>query len=223
MADETRKFEVGIQVYLEKTIESKGIKYTAKMLGWDHSNFIMISNPTANGQPLLWEPGIPFVVKYIIGGKIIIFRTILLEKITKPVTLCLIKFPEKIEEVNIRKHERIQTFIICSISAQSDIKENSSAPLPFEEGSILDLSKSGGLIQVDKKLRYSVGEIILLGFTLPSGNSIQKLYGEIRNVTEDGEKTNLGVFFNDTNREAHLKLELFFKRLELGNLKKNIE
>ncbi len=200
-------FSVGLQIYIEKNLGEKNVKYLAKIIGWENGAYIIISSPAASGQPMDWQPGTPCTVKFFNNGKIFLFKTILLEKQQKPMVLGFIKFPQKIEEVELRKHKRIQTFLLCMVSRQGE-------PAPIQ-GTILDLSRGGGLIELPHVSNAVVGEKIKLSFMLPNGTKIDNLCAEIKNVAQEADKVKLGTLFYDENREPFLKVDLFFKRLEM--------
>ncbi len=223
MEETNSVLEVGLQVFIESVYDNKHIKHKTKVLGWHTTNFIMITLPMINGAAVRWEMGTPCIIKFLSEGNVYAFQTNLLKVVYQPEPLLFLKYPNEIENVTIRKFDRIQTFIICEIYTlkdevtviQMDNDDDATAESDPNHAILLDLSSGGGLINItDVKNEEIVQLYALVGldFTLPDGTKIRGLVAEIRNIREDMGKKLAGIKFVDKNLTALGAIKDFFDK-----------
>ncbi len=229
MAKNLDVLEISIPVFVEKQYDSKHLKYKTKVLGWDEKRFLILNLPSLNSSYLRWEVGTPCFVKFVNKGNVFAFEAHLLKTIFQPKPLMFLSYPTVIENVTLRKYERIQTYIICDIKPFGE-EQNSSAKFVIDDdddifelekkekelsdkGVLLDLSKGGGQIEIlSHNHELKVDDVVAIDFSLPTGEPVQNLAIEIKNIRTDEEKTTVGARFLQTNQEAYNQITEFFNK-----------
>jgi hypothetical protein len=130
------------------------------------------------------------VVRYFFSGWVHAFRCTLLSLIKEPLRLAVLSYPESIEKINIRKHDRVD----CNISAEVLI---ASRMFPSV---VRNINAGGLLLTIDGS---AVGELPQLKLqdevilTLHrEENRATTLRGIVRNVKIDKQVMAAGVEFS---------------------------
>ena len=77
------------------------------MLGWKHRSWIICEWPFYFRQPIPCAAGTACLLRYIHAGRIIGYRTEVLQALMQPFPFLLLAFPSTIEAVSLRKHGRV--------------------------------------------------------------------------------------------------------------------
>ncbi len=149
----------------------------------------------------------PMVVGYMHDDIVYGFRTSVLDVVSSPAKLFFLKYPDKIDEMSVRKKSRHE----CEVAAQMMLGND------LVEFSIIDMSKEGcqcviktggptddslcSMIQVDKKIGIMVH--------LPGTKGACNLQGVVRNIGTDLDKIRFGVMFENVSDEARGRIESF--------------
>jgi hypothetical protein len=129
-------------------------------------------------------------------GKLYGFKTEILKIQFEPTPLLFLKYPRDVENLKLRKDDRIPVNIPVRIAyEQKGFK-------PFTgDGIILDVSPSG--CRISAQGNYTQGFQISLSFTLPGVERIEGMKGVIKNARLVGHQSLIGVEF-DSDREELL-------------------
>ena len=119
-----------------------------KLIGMESGNFILIRIP-----PLaeIWSKRYEknqCIIRYIFSGWVYAFRCTLLGLIKEPCRMALLSYPEALENINLRKHERIN----CQIASEVIIKEQ------LYKGVVIDKPKDE---EIDIKSEENLAEYIM--------------------------------------------------------------
>lgn len=200
-------FEFGQQIFIERKFDKSHLKYKSRFIGLKEGSFIIIENPLANNTYVPWYTGTQSVIKFMRGGHIYAFESTVIDNPTKPVPLLYLSPPKNFVDMNLRKYERITTFLSCFIKRDGEPDgENWS-------DTVIDLSPSGALIETEKrKNEFETDEDIIISFVLPNGLKVENLPVIVRNIkkSDDKNKMHIGVKFRDDPNDALNDVILFF-------------
>ncbi len=125
--------------------------------------------------------GSEVVVRFIIEGgygEVIAFKVSLMKAFSKPVSMLITTFPDKIQKLGLRSDQRAQPGIPVSVYTESEEKER-------VRGLIIDVSKTGCKLAIksdNPDLKFDVNKIITLGCKL-DGDTI-RIESKVKNVAE---------------------------------------
>jgi c-di-GMP-binding flagellar brake protein YcgR len=174
---------------LQIQTEGQGMA-ASRLIGVDPGAFLIIRTPAiADIATQLYEKN-HIVVRYFFSGWVHAFRCTLLSLIKEPLRLAVLSYPESIEKINIRKHDRVD----CNISAEVLI---ASRMFPSV---VRNINAGGLLLTIDGS---AVGELPQLKLqdevilTLHrEENRATTLRGIVRNVKIDKQVMAAGVEFS---------------------------
>lgn len=146
LGDSGVTLSVGATMHVERRFELHQVRGTCRVLGHSEPNFLMASLPYVSGQPMFGLQGGSCVVRTLVQGRMYGFRAQVPKVLFDPVPMMLLEYPEAIEEVALRKHDRL----LCSLS--------STITLPQAEN---DASASGGETPRRSRRNRSSGEVAL--------------------------------------------------------------
>jgi len=205
---EREGLEVGVHVHLQPAADNRSDRYELVVRGWQEGKFVLADMPDAQGAIESFKVGTDWVARYILSGKAFGFKTEVIRVQFHPKPLVFFSYPESIEALTIRKHKRISTFIIGTVS---HIAADGTAT-DEAECVVRDLSRGGCLIETDATL--SVGDAIALAFVLPNGEPLKNIPGEVRNTRPAGDKRFIGgVMFAEQAQEKR-SVDAFFDHVE---------
>ena len=155
-------------------------------------------------------PGIEVVVRFIIEGgfgEVIAFKTTMLKSFSKPVSMFLTAFPQKIQKLGLRGDQRAQPGIPVSVYTDSDEKER-------VRGLIVDVSKTGCKLAIKREAqgaRLDVNKNITLGCKL-DGETI-RIESEVKNVSEVKDYFYFGIQFTGEAKAVETLIDRYILAL----------
>ena len=199
---------IGARIHLQPAAGGREDRYEVVVRGWDETRFILIDVPDTKEAAEKFTAGSEWVARYILSGKAYGFKTDVIKIQFDPKPLIFLGYPGRIEALAIRKHKRISTFVIGSLSRVGENGEAQDAV----ECVIRDLSRGGCLVEADTNL--SVGDKIALTFSLPDGEHVENILSEIRNARSPEEQRFAGgvMFSEDTDQKR--AVDSFFDHIE---------
>ncbi len=103
------------------------------LVGMDPGHFLIIQTPPLINIASKRHEKNHIIISYLYSGRIYAFRCTLLLFVKEPYCFVILSYPEALDDINLRKHERIS----CIINAEVRVHEETY------EGEILDISKGG--------------------------------------------------------------------------------
>jgi c-di-GMP-binding flagellar brake protein YcgR len=132
---------VSLGMILQVQVEELGMAHS-RLIGIDPGQFLIVKTPTiAEIATQLYEKN-HVVVRYFSSGWVHAFRCTLLSLIKEPARLAILSYPESIEKINIRKHDRVD----CNIPAVALIQGENYG------GVVKNISAGGLAMEIDKKI-----------------------------------------------------------------------
>lgn len=174
---------------LQIQMEGMGMA-TSRLVGVDPGAFLIVKTPPiADIATKLYEKN-HVVIRYFFSGWVHAFRCTLLSLIKEPLRLAVLSYPESIEKINIRKHDRVD----CNILAEAMVGNRMYPSV------VKNISAGGLLLSIDSA---AVGEIPQLKLqdevilTLHrEENRTTTLRGIVRNIKIDKQAMVIGMEFS---------------------------
>jgi c-di-GMP-binding flagellar brake protein YcgR len=158
------------------------------LVGLDPGNFLIVQTPPiANIAAKLYQKN-HGIVRYLFAGRVYAFRTTLLSLIKEPFRLAIIAYPMSIENMNLRKHERIASLIDAEVSILGQTHEGIISDIS-SGGCSFEFSKSG--LKAFPELK--VGERLAISMVLTEASVV--FTAEVRGIRTDQENMTAGLQF----------------------------
>lgn len=200
------KQEVGIPVGEPCQIQLDHGKHPSFFRGYSYPKYILLDGPTSHGSPVVAVSGAPYVVRFVSGGMVYGYDSMLMKQYTTPVNLWVMRYPDEIQTVNLRKSQRVSTFIPSTLtSAQGDVT-----------GALIDISEGGGLFSSPNRVEAQSGQSAHMDMALPGGERVEGLECKICSIKSVNGKVLLGINFNPRDTANIQKIKSFYLLLISG-------
>lgn len=202
----TIRREVGIPVGEPCQIQTDQGKFPSFFRGYSYPKYILLDGPMSRGTPVVSVSGAPYVVRFIHEGMVYGYDSMLMKQYTTPVNLWVMRYPDEIQTVNLRKSLRVNTFIPATFaSGEGEIT-----------GAFVDISEGGGLFSAPGEAVIQPGQMAQMDMTLPNGDKVVGLECKICSVKPNDGKVLLGIHFNQQDTENIQKIKSFYLLLMIG-------
>lgn len=185
------------------------VRLNSRLVGWDPNQCLLVEQPTRGGQSVQLPKNLPVVGRGMHEGKVWGFQSTVLFQTLQPFRILYLAYPKKIEEVTLRKSERVQTKIRVLLTPRkhnfAEMRNDENASWGF----IRNMSLGG--CSLGCPFRFEVNMPVFLSFELPDGNVAENIMGFIRNVSREQNENVYGVQFD--NRCGQLDTVNSFTRL----------
>lgn len=191
---------VSLGMILQVQIEKLGMAQS-RLIGLDPGQFLIVKTPPiAEIATQLYEKN-HVVVRYFSSGWVHAFRCTLLSLIKEPARLAILSWPESIEKINIRKHDRVD----CNIPVVALIQGKNYG------GVVKNISTGGLAMEIDKKIdetlpQVSIHDVISLTIYRDGGQTTA-FKTVVRNIKMDRAVMLIGVEFYLPSAEQKEKKE----------------
>jgi len=184
---------VGTSIQLVDPVNK--VRLNSRLVGWDENQCILVDQPTRGGQSVQLPKNLPIVGRGMHEGRVWGFQAVVLFQTLQPFRILYLSYPKKIEEVTLRKSERIQTKLRTVVTPRKHefekIKNDADAPW----GVVRNLSLGG--CSFTCPFRFEVNMPVFLSFELPDGHIAENIMGFVRNVTREQNENVYGVQFDN--------------------------
>lgn len=196
-----------IQVQLEGLGPSK-----TSFVGMVEGEFLILKTPPIQelGTKLYEKNHV--IVRYFHAGSVYGFRCTLIGLIKEPCRISILSYPETIECLNLRKHERVDCLIKASVHLAGVAEESF-------RGVIYDISLGGcGLKLKQEESRacpkIEIGGKAVLFIEVRDREEPTAFQSLIRRVQQDRQVILLGLEFDDEEKEKEKVLEIIRDHVE---------
>lgn len=184
-ASSTSLLTVGVMLQLTIPGDRDDLQCGGMLLGWKEGGFVISELPYQNGRPLDCAGGTPCVVRYLHAGKIVGYRSEVRDVQVSPEPMLFLRYPNKIEEILLRKHPRVH--INQPITIMRDKSQGRSGAF-FQEAPVIgvlkDLSVAGCRAALMAPTQeFMPEEPVKLEFDLPGLGHIMNLTGIVKNAS----------------------------------------
>jgi c-di-GMP-binding flagellar brake protein YcgR len=166
----------------------------SEVIGMLQENCLIVTNP----QPFsdledLVGGEQRIIMKYIHKGREWMFKAQLLKAVESPSHLLFFEYPGVIHYHELRKAKRTSIFIPSTFHINEE---------PELYGALIDLSMTGGLCQIKKKVdtplpQIDINSSILLRCLLPGIKEEQQINGKVKNMQIDPSEIRIGIEFEN--------------------------
>jgi hypothetical protein len=126
-------------------------------------------------------------------GRVWGFKSNVLLQMVQPFRILFLAYPEQIEELSLRKTERIQVNLDVFLSARKHDSQELSSKNDASKGIVINISNIGCSISCPFWLEVDMP--IFISCELPNGMTVENAMGFLRNVTRDQNENVYGVQF----------------------------
>ena len=187
-----------VVLHLEPTAK-EGRRCRSSIRGWLKDCYVILDKPTTEkGTMFSLERDRICVVRFVSQGQACGFDTTVLGSGGTIQPIFFISWPKHIEHISVRKHDRMDVRIPCSMMSQSGITS---------AGEIQDLSSAGCKILAREEA--PVGAHFRVSFLLPDQVSQCNLSFTVRKVEPAPNGVFLGCLFDDTCAETREDIAFF--------------
>lgn len=176
-------------------------------VGLDRPRFLIVKAPASRAlmEHIYTEKAV--TVRYASQGTVFGFHSMVISTLSKPAKLIFLVYPAKVETVNLRRNERVDTHIPASF-AFSEVSF---------EALIVNLSLGGCKLLI-KGAETSIPNLARdvqaqLSFGLPGCQDWIQTLIRVRNLSIDDAKISLGCQFEDLNQEQAEQIQNFVQTL----------
>lgn len=176
-------------------------KLATGCVGYARGRFVVTHMPVVpeNSREALHQmlyPDNGIIARFLLEGTVMGFSASIIRAIQIPFPLLFLTYPEKLETLDLRRHQRVP----CCIPATADLGRQA---VP---GMIVDLSLTGcqfsAVPQAEQPLQPQVDEQICLHCKLFGQGEDARLPGMIKRVAMSERRLQLGLKFQDVSQET---------------------
>lgn len=166
----------------------------SRLVGMEPGNFLIIlTPPIVNLVTKLHEKN-HGIVRYLFSGRVYAFRATLLSIIKEPFRLSILTYPSSIENINLRKSERISSLIAASIRVNGQ----------SHEGIISDISSGGCSFEFNKSNQRAFPELqvldeVIISMSLKETTEATVFNATVRSVRMDNVNMTTGIQFKPSD------------------------
>lgn len=160
------------------------------LIGMEPGKFLIVNTPPIAdiGSKLFMKNH--GIVRYLSSGNVYAFRCTLLGVIKEPFRISVLSYPESLENMNLRKHERISCILDASVSHHEKL----------HEGIVTDLSIGGCSFEFNKSDLTAFPEIKIadeafVSIHLKQKAKLQGIQAVVRSIKKDKDTLSLGLQF----------------------------
>ncbi len=194
-----RRISIELGTQLQFEIDGVDFNLKSTLIGIEPDKYLIINAPITSPYDIKHKyfRGNKIIVRYLYKGTVFGFQSEFVEDIYTPLKLLFVKYPEIIEEHNLRSRERINCFLPIKIKIKSEEKD----------GVIIDINK-GGCCCVFKRavkdkelLSVQIDEQITLRCQFPQIEDEQVVLGKVKSIRRDKKQMTLGIMFHGIEPE----------------------
>jgi len=171
----------------------------------ERGRYLICSAPFLPGLWTVLNAPDQTTVRYLCEGVVYGFKCTLLTALAKPFQLLVLSYPEKIETVNLRQHQRVP----CLIPAKAKMGQTGW------DGALLDLSLSGCCFvwdaPQDAEAAVSSGDEMEISYRMPGLSEDQVARIKVTSVRKYGSRVTVGGSFADLSEGASKAIQTYLE------------
>jgi len=204
---ETSQPQIGVEWGMQLQLRFSGFaeSYKTTLVGMERGRYLICSAPYVPGIWAVLNGPDQTTIRYLCEGVVYGFKCTLLTVLEKPFRLLVLSYPEKIETVNLRQHQRVP----CLIPATARMGEAAY------NGALLDLSESGCCFvcdaSEDKEKTISSGNELDISYHMPGspGDHVVKI--KVTSVRRQGSRVTVGGSFEGIEQNVSNAIQAYLE------------
>jgi c-di-GMP-binding flagellar brake protein YcgR len=194
-----RFLNVGNSVMVEFTAHTReNPRIKSDIRGWKDKSFVVLGKDRDGESARAVLHGEQCVVRLLHEGRICGFRTQVLDPSTSVDPVFRVRWPQEMEVLALRKHERFHVDLPCTVSAPDGA---------IIQGVMRDLSLRGCGIVLNADL--AVNSEIRISFNLLGASDLRDIRATVRNVFVKNGAFHTGIQFVDPDDALQHDIQLF--------------
>ena len=179
--------ELGTPLHLEP--EDPGRAISSELIGMRVGKYLIVRLSDHNRAKGRLKEEDSLLVKYICSDDIFGFNTRIIMIIEELDRLVFLDYPDEVESCNIRSHARIECFFRIEVFLEG--------PNAIK-GVLVNINKQGCLCIVNDSLPQEVSCNSQITLMIPYARfDTLAISGTVKSIRRDGEKTSLGIMFDE--------------------------
>jgi c-di-GMP-binding flagellar brake protein YcgR len=176
------KLQVGEAIQLQPRDGDTGRRFQSKIIGYLPGHSLLVTTPRVKDKVMIIREGQPFVVRMMLGNRIVGFASNVLRSCARPYPYLHLAFPEQMEQIVVRKAQRVGIRLFASL-------KNDNPDFHTEKprsATIVDISTSGAMVTAPEALG-EVGDDVELTcvFKIVGTDKLMTIPAVLRNVQTD--------------------------------------
>jgi len=187
-------------------------RYHAFIRGWQEGQYVFLELRMGTNRNLVFRQMDKCVVRFLRDGLACAFDAQLIDwQVSRQTPFFRVSWPKKISYISVRKHERIDVDLACTIHDEKGAEFH---------GALRDLSASGcGLLSFQAA---DPGARLKIAFELPDGSAVDDATAIVRSARSTPEGNFLGCEFDESEVEARQSCD-FYVSTSLARSRKGAE
>lgn len=177
------KIQVGEQLQLQTRDGSDDRRLQVRLVGYMPGASLLVTTPKVGDKVMMMREGQPFIVRMMIGNRIVGFATTVLRTCSRPFPYLHLSYPEDMEQITVRKSQRVKVKLFASV-------KNDNPDYQFVKphpATVVDLSTEGALVVSGEQLGDEGDRISLnCAFKVGGAEKLLALPAVVRNVHVEG-------------------------------------
>ena len=147
MENSDLKMQVGESLQLQPRDDDTR-RMHVKLIGYLTGVSLLVTTPRTGDKVMIIREGQPFVVRMMVGNRIVGFATTVTRVCSRPFPYLHLSYPEDMEQITVRKAQRVRVKLMAFV-------KNANPAFHSEKGrpaTVVDISTSGALLVAGEQL-----------------------------------------------------------------------
>ncbi len=209
MSVDTLDLPIGHELMLQ--LSGEEARFRSAYYGQKPNEFLIVQMPGIPGVREKLAVSAAAVIRFLVSGKVYGFKTDTCGAVYKPCPLIFLRYPDKVESINLRKSERVTTFLEATGTIDNQVMS----------GIIVDLSAGGCLFLVNRSTGLSwptiePGHVFILEFALSKEDAPFVFPAQVINVRKEVERLRIGAKFllnEEKDQDVTARLSEYIKNI----------
>jgi c-di-GMP-binding flagellar brake protein YcgR len=173
------KIQVGETLQLQPRDGEDSRRLQVRLIGYLPGASLLVTTPTVGGKTMIMREGQPFVVRMMVGKRIVGFTTTILRSCARPFPYLHLAYPSEVEQITVRKAQRVRVKLFASL-------KNSNPDYQFDKprsATLVDISTAGALLVAGEPLGAAGDTVeVRCALKIAGNEKLLSLPAVIRNV-----------------------------------------
>jgi len=173
------KLQVGETIQLQPRDGEDGKRLHGKIIGYLPGSSLLVTTPRIKDKVMIIREGQPFVVRMMMGNRIVGFTSTVLRVCARPYPYLHLSFPDEMEQIVVRKAQRVSVKLFASLKNDNPDFQSEKP----HSASIIDISTSGAMLVASEPLGEVSDKVVLTcGLKFAGTQKMLSIPAVLRNV-----------------------------------------
>ena len=173
------RLQIGESLHLQTRDGDEARRLHVRVIGYLPGHSLVVATPRVNNKVMIMREGQPFVVRVLVGNRVVGFTTRVLRSCARPYPYLHLEYPQEMEQIVVRKAPRVRVKLFASL-------KNENPAYKFDKphsATVVDISTSGAQLLADAQLG-EVGDAVSITSVIKVGEAEKLLTipAKLRNV-----------------------------------------